>query len=59
MPATSVAECAWSAYHSDKLHWYVPPEIRRIDILKALFPSFTRKQIQKQIKQASVLLGED
>ena len=27
MPASSVAECAWAAYHSDKLHWYVPPEI--------------------------------
>jgi NAD(P)-dependent dehydrogenase (short-subunit alcohol dehydrogenase family) len=49
MPASSVAECAWAAYHSDKLHWYVPPELRRIDILKALAPSFTRKQIAKQI----------
>jgi hypothetical protein len=38
------------------LHWYVPPEIRRIDILKALFPSFTRKQIQKQIP---TMLGDD
>jgi NAD(P)-dependent dehydrogenase (short-subunit alcohol dehydrogenase family) len=49
MPASSVAECAWAAYHSDKLHWYVPPEIRRIDVLKALFPSFTRNQIKKQV----------
>jgi NAD(P)-dependent dehydrogenase (short-subunit alcohol dehydrogenase family) len=48
MPASSVAECAWKAYHSDQLHWYVPPEIRRIDIFKALFPRFTRSQIAKQ-----------
>ena len=47
MPASSVAECAWAAYHSDKLHWYVPPGIRWIDILKALAPNFTRKQIKK------------
>ncbi|HSM97228.1 MAG TPA: SDR family oxidoreductase [Rhizomicrobium sp.] len=49
MPASSVAECAWQAYHSDKLHWYVPPDIRRIDIIKALAPGFMRKQISKQL----------
>ncbi len=49
MPASSVAECAWAAYHSDKLHWYVPPDVRRIDVLKALFPNFMRKQIAKQL----------
>jgi len=47
MPASSVAECAWAAYHSDKLHWYVPPDIRWLDIMKALAPRFTRKQIAK------------
>jgi hypothetical protein len=49
MPATAVAECAWEAYHSDKLHWYVPKDIRRIDIIKALAPNFMRKQIAKQL----------
>ena len=49
MPASSVAECAWQAYHSDKLHWYVPPDIRRIDVIKALAPGFMRKQISKQL----------
>ncbi|MGN6514635.1 MAG: SDR family oxidoreductase [Rhizomicrobium sp.] len=49
MPASSVAECAWEAYHSDKLHWYVPKEIRRIDLIKALAPSFMRNQIAKQM----------
>ncbi len=48
MPASSVADCAWAAYHSDRLHWYVPPEIRRIDVLKALFPNFVRNMIKKQ-----------
>jgi NAD(P)-dependent dehydrogenase (short-subunit alcohol dehydrogenase family) len=48
MPASSVAECAWEAYHGDKLHWYVPKEIRRIDVIKALAPQFLRKQIAKQ-----------
>ena len=49
MPASAVAECAWSAYHSDKLHWYVPPDIRNIDIIKALAPQFMRKQIAKRL----------
>jgi NAD(P)-dependent dehydrogenase (short-subunit alcohol dehydrogenase family) len=49
MPASSVAECAWAAYHSEQLHWYVPPEIRRLDIMKALAPNFLRKQIAKRL----------
>jgi NAD(P)-dependent dehydrogenase (short-subunit alcohol dehydrogenase family) len=52
MPASSVAECAWAAYHSDKLHWYVPKEIRRIDIIKALAPSFMRNTIRKRMLAA-------
>ncbi|HET7334226.1 MAG TPA: SDR family NAD(P)-dependent oxidoreductase, partial [Rhizomicrobium sp.] len=49
MPASSIAECVWAAYDSDKLHWYVPKEIGRIDVLKALAPRFTRNQIKKRI----------
>lgn len=49
MPASSIAECVWAAYNSDKLHWYVPKEIGRIDVLKALAPRFTRNQIKKRI----------
>ena len=56
MPASSVAECAWAAYHSDKLHWYVPPEIRWIDVLKALAPNFTRNRIKQQ---TSGVFGEE
>ncbi len=48
-PASAVADCAWDAYHSDKLHWYVPKEIRRIDMIKALAPNFMRNQVAKRI----------
>ncbi len=49
MPARSVADCVWAAYGSDKLHWYVPPEIRMLDVMKALAPRFTRAQIKKRV----------
>lgn len=49
MPASSIAECVWDAYGSDRLHWYVPKEIGRIDVMKALAPHFTRNQIKKRI----------
>jgi NAD(P)-dependent dehydrogenase (short-subunit alcohol dehydrogenase family) len=48
MPATSVAEAAWQAYHNPKrLHWYVPKGIRMIDLLKGLSPEFVRGRIIK------------
>ncbi|MBI3678346.1 MAG: SDR family oxidoreductase [Proteobacteria bacterium] len=50
-PPSAVAECVWSAYHSDQLHWYVPPGIRWIDIMKALMPKRTRAGIQKRVLQ--------
>ena len=31
MPPTAVAEAVWGAYHSDKLHWYVPEELAQYD----------------------------
>jgi NAD(P)-dependent dehydrogenase (short-subunit alcohol dehydrogenase family) len=49
MPAVSVAEAVWSAYHADKLHWYVPDEIAWIDRIKGFAPNFTRNQIAKRI----------
>ena len=49
LPPTLVSECVWNAYHSDKLHWYVPPEIRWLDVMKALAPRFTRAQIKKRV----------
>jgi NAD(P)-dependent dehydrogenase (short-subunit alcohol dehydrogenase family) len=50
MPATSVAEAAWQAYHNPKrLHWYVPKGIRVIDLLKGLSPEFVRGRIVKSL----------
>ena len=50
MPATSVAEAAWQAYHNPKrLHWYVPKSIRLIDVLKGLSPEFVRGRIVKSL----------
>jgi NAD(P)-dependent dehydrogenase (short-subunit alcohol dehydrogenase family) len=37
-----VADCVWEAYHSDKLHWYVPPELVEIDKAKAQAPETLR-----------------
>lgn len=46
MPARSVAETAWQAYHHpNRLHWYVPKSIRMIDLLKGLSPEFVRGRI--------------
>lgn len=28
---TEVAKVVWQAYHSDKIHWYVPPELAELD----------------------------
>jgi NAD(P)-dependent dehydrogenase (short-subunit alcohol dehydrogenase family) len=50
MPATSVAEAAWQAYHHPRrLHWYVPTSIRLIDLLKGLSPEFVRGRIVKSL----------
>jgi len=50
MPATSVAEAAWQAYHNPKrLHWYVPKSIRLIDLLKGISPEFVRARIVKSL----------
>lgn len=50
MPATSVAEVAWQAYHNPKrLHWYVPKGIRMIDLFKGLSPELVRRSIVKSL----------
>jgi len=49
MPAVSVAEAAWQAYHSNRLHWYVPKSIRLIDLVKGLSPELVRRQIVKAL----------
>jgi NAD(P)-dependent dehydrogenase (short-subunit alcohol dehydrogenase family) len=50
MPASSVAEAAWRAYHqTSRLHWYVPPSVRWIDRVKGLSPEFIRGRIAKMM----------
>lgn len=50
MPASSVAEVAWQAYHHPRrLHWYVPRSIRLIDVFKGLSPEFVRRSIVKSL----------
>src|SRR3978361_27395 len=56
MPASSVADAAWAAYHDPKrLHWYVPKSIRWIDRLKAISPECVRGLI---IKELPKLMGD-
>jgi NAD(P)-dependent dehydrogenase (short-subunit alcohol dehydrogenase family) len=47
MPPRAVAEAVWAAYGSDKLHWYVPPEIAWIDRIKGFSPETIRKRVKK------------
>jgi NAD(P)-dependent dehydrogenase (short-subunit alcohol dehydrogenase family) len=50
MPASSVAEAAWQAYHHPtRLHWYVPRSIRWIDRLKGLSPECVRGRNSKAL----------
>ena len=42
IPPIEVAKIVWEAYHSNKLHWYVPPEIFELDKAATLAPEQTR-----------------
>ena len=42
IPPMDVAKVVWEAYFSDKLHWYVPPEIYELDKAATLEPEKTR-----------------
>ena len=39
-----VAKVVWEAYGSDKLHWYVPPELVELDKAATLTPEAVRDQ---------------
>ncbi|GGE13652.1 short-chain dehydrogenase [Polymorphobacter glacialis] len=45
IPPIEVAQAVWEAYHSDKLHWYVPPEIAALDRMATLEPEKTRDSL--------------
>ncbi|MBV9330139.1 MAG: SDR family oxidoreductase [Alphaproteobacteria bacterium] len=57
-PPKAVAECVWEAYGSSRLHWYVPPEIGRIDVAKALAPRLTRRLVAKNITRLAGAGGD-
>ena len=42
IPPIEVAKVVWEAYHTNKLHWYVPPEIYELDKAATLAPEKTR-----------------
>ncbi|MGH8011834.1 MAG: SDR family oxidoreductase [Candidatus Binataceae bacterium] len=44
IPALEVAKVAWEAYHSDRLHWYVPPELVELDKAATNTPELVREQ---------------
>jgi NAD(P)-dependent dehydrogenase (short-subunit alcohol dehydrogenase family) len=50
MPPRAVAEAVYAAYGSDKLHWYVPPEIAWIDRIKGFAPELMRKRIKATVR---------
>ena len=45
MPPVAVAEAVWSAYHTDKIHWYVPAELIEFDKLATSDPETVRDQM--------------
>lgn len=44
IPPVEVAKVVWEAYGSDKLHWYVPPELVELDKMATNAPEATREQ---------------
>ena len=42
VPARAVAEAVWGAYHTDKIHWYVPAELHEFDTQATAAPEALR-----------------
>ena len=45
IPPMEVAKVVWEAYHTDKIHWYVPPELHELDTAATLTPEVVREQM--------------
>ena len=45
IPPVEVAKAVWGAYHSDKLHWYVPEELAEFDKMVTAAPEAIRDQM--------------
>lgn len=39
-----VAETVWAAYHADKLHWYIPEELRQFHLQVVAEPELVREE---------------
>jgi NAD(P)-dependent dehydrogenase (short-subunit alcohol dehydrogenase family) len=44
IPPVEVAKVVWEAYRSERLHWYVPPELVELDKAATLTPEAVRDQ---------------
>jgi NAD(P)-dependent dehydrogenase (short-subunit alcohol dehydrogenase family) len=42
IPPIAVAEAVWAAYTTDKIHWYVPPELHEFDTQATAAPELLR-----------------
>jgi len=51
LPPIAVAEAVWSAYHEDKLHWYVPPELAALDVQVTAEPERARDERKRQLAE--------
>ena len=45
IPSVEVAKVVWEAYGSDKIHWYVPPELSEFDLAATTAPEAVRDQM--------------
>jgi len=45
IPPIEVAKAVWDAYHTDKIHWYVPPELHQLDTMATANPEAVRDQM--------------
>ena len=52
---SEVADAVWRAYHEDKIHWYVPPEIEDIDRDKVVSPEAMRDQ---RVEMMQLMMGD-
>jgi NAD(P)-dependent dehydrogenase (short-subunit alcohol dehydrogenase family) len=43
-PPSEVADAVWAAYHGDKLHWYVPEELKAFDLQATAEPEAVRQE---------------
>ncbi|MBC7769695.1 MAG: SDR family oxidoreductase [Phycisphaerales bacterium] len=43
-PASQVAKAVWDAYHGDKLHYYVPEDLKEFDVQAATDPEGVREE---------------